>query len=125
MSRAERERWQLAEERWPALQAFVARELSSTLFGDDADLATRLKEAVAVLPLADQVTLADEYWDWKSYFADRYDDKSFLQDGFGVAGSFPRGDQEGLGRMKRLYDVLAESIRKQSGSDWKPGHFKR
>ncbi|WP_010183839.1 hypothetical protein [Sphingomonas sp. PAMC 26605] len=118
MSRAERERWALAEEQWPTLQAFMAER--SHIFGSLKALHAELGEALPRLSFEQRAAMASECRDFLQAFKTRYDDREFLRDGFGVRGELPIDDrgrgQLGLNRAKVIYDSLLSSLRREDAA---------
>ncbi len=114
MSRAERERWQLGSERWPSLQSLVSEQLADTLLGDVGELAIHLNALVPTLSLDERRSILREILDFRESFRERYDDCSFLRDGFGSSGRSPGDDrgrgQNGLARLKLVYDAVVQSV---------------
>jgi hypothetical protein len=123
MSRLERQRWELAQDRWSSLQSYFSEEKAPALLGDAKTLVRYLADTVPDIPIEFRKALANECWDLLAYFKERHDEGAFLRDGFGVQGRSPRDDRgrghTALARMKLLYDALAASIRSQLPS-WKP-----
>ena len=121
MSRAERERWALAEEQWPTLQAFMTER--SHIFGSLKALHAELGEALPGLSFEQRATMATECRDFLQTFKTRYADREFLRDGFGVCGELPIDDrglgQLGLTRAKVIYDSLLTSLRREQAA-WQP-----
>ena len=121
MSRAERERWALAEEQWPNLQTFLSER--SHVFGHLKDLHAELAAVIAGLGFAERAEIASECRSFLLAFKARYDDREFLRDGFGVRGELPIDDrgrgQAGLARAKVVYDSLLASLRSEQ-QGWQP-----
>ncbi|TPG56079.1 hypothetical protein [Sphingomonas glacialis] len=121
MSRAERERWAMAEEQWPTLQAFMTERLH--VFGHLKALHAEIAEALQQLSFDERATMASECRDFLQTFKTRYDDREFLRDGFGVRGELPIDDrgrsQAGLTRAKVVYDSLLASLRREK-AEWQP-----
>jgi len=113
----------MGRDRWPALQTFLSEHVPDALLGDTKELPSKVKAKLPEFGLPVQMNIAQECWDFLRFFKDRYDDWSFLRDGFGVLGKPPadhRGKgQTALSRMKLLYDILAETVR-ASQPDWEP-----
>ncbi|MBB4838113.1 hypothetical protein HNP52_001164 [Sphingomonas kyeonggiensis] len=123
MSRLERERWALGQERWPNLQIFLSQDVYDAVLGDPKEFPGKIREKLSAIELSNQLDITRECWDFLAHFKDRYDDWSFLRDGFGVSGKPPsdnRGKgQMALSRMTNLYGILAEGIRAEL-PNWKP-----
>ena len=123
MSRAERERWAEAHERWPNLQRFISVHLADCLFSDLASLRRVLAGLVEEISRSEQVQVASEAFSLLNAFKDRQDDRSFLRDAFGVEGKLKTDDrgrgQVGRARIKVVYDALATSVRRDDAG-WKP-----
>jgi hypothetical protein len=118
MSRAEREREQLASERWPALSSFFRGEAGRRFVGLTPNLATDLSTFTDPLALSARIELASECNDFREYFRTRYDEGRFLADGFGLLAARQFKERDGDARVALLYSVLASSIRREKG-DWK------
>ncbi len=123
MSRLERERWMMGQERWPNLQLFLSKEIPDALLGDGNELAGKVRAKLSEHDATAKANFARECWDFLASFKNRYDDWGFLRDGFGVLGK-PPADNRGKGhtalhRVKLLYDILAEEVRAQQ-PDWMP-----
>ena len=123
MSRLEKERWIMGQERWPNLQEFLSKEIPEALLGNEKELAGKTRAKLFGLEAVAQASLAQECWDFLANFKNRYDDYAFLRDGFGVLGKPPwdnRGKgQMALSRVKQLYAILAEEVRTLEPG-WKP-----
>jgi hypothetical protein len=121
VSRAERERWALAEEQWPNLQAFMTER--EHIFGHLKELHVEVADALADLSFAERAEVASECRDFLQAFKARYDDREFLRDGFGVRGELPIDDrgrgQAGLARAKVIYDSALASLRGEDAK-WQP-----
>jgi hypothetical protein len=121
MSRAERERWALAEESWPHLQAFMTERLH--IFGNMKALHAELAEAIGGLSFTERAEIASECRAFLVAFKTQYDDREFLRDGFGVRGELPIDDrgrgQAGLARAKVVYDSFLASLRAEDAK-WQP-----
>lgn len=123
MSRAERERWALAEAQWPHLQAFVSQRVPAHVFASVKALRTEVDEALGELDFGQRADIATECRDFLRAFKARFDDREFLRDGFGVSGDLPIDDrgrgQAGLGRAKVIYDSFVASLRAEV-EGWQP-----
>ncbi len=124
MSRAARERWAEGAERWPHLQAFLSERLAEYLFGNVRSLADKFESELTLFDGEQRSKIATECWAFMRTFKDRQDDRQFLRDGFGVRGTLKTDDrgrgQNGLRRLKIVYDAFATSVR-FADTDWQPG----
>ena len=119
MSRAERERRQLALERWPTLGSLFEGPIGPRLVADIDGLARDLDQFIAMVSLNEREAAARECRDFSDYFSERYDEGHFIADGFGLMGARHLKEREGDARITLLYASLAASIR-QEKKGWKP-----
>ena len=119
MSRLDRERRQLARERWPVLASLFEGPLGSRLVGERKGLANEIDQLVAALPFSKREAAARECCDFGDYFSKRYDEGRFIADGFGLVEARHLREREGDARIKLLYASLAASLRHEK-EGWKP-----
>ncbi|MEO0907975.1 MAG: contact-dependent growth inhibition system immunity protein [Pseudomonadota bacterium] len=113
-----RQYWLEAEEKWPALQQFIACYLHQTWPDISGTPDAAIDEAVAGASHELRKIIAQEWWRWNATAGAKDDPRRSIQDGLGACVRF-ENPLDARQFMNSVYDKLIVAVRAQE-KGWKP-----